>query len=399
MVCLDNVDDMNDAELFKLLDQIKNEEIQKNSVVTSRKFCNRCQTEDYVTNDISNGNAVCTGCGEVVSNIMDSSPEWRNYDDSKKSVSRCSAPTNHFLTQSSLGTSIACSSRSKIKILHGWSSMPYKERSLHNVLLEIQNRCRSASILKCIEDDAKILYKNISECKHLTGKNKGKSIIIRGKNRKSLIAACVYFACKKKNCTRSQKEIATIFDLEFTDITKGCKTFLKLLKIKQMEYECNSSTPEHFVKRFCTKLKMDKDYITKTVDIAKNIQKLNIASKHTPLSVATGSILLIVDMYNMQLTKKNIASNFGVSEVTITKAYKKLEQYKDIIADNSKTDAYLTAVEKRKQSITMPKTLLKRYNEVVDNSFELAEAHRLMLSVNKNVKDISDKHSSLMSSM
>ena len=115
--------------------------------------------------------------------------------------------------------------------------MPYKERSLHQVLKEIQEKCRLASILKCIEDDAKILYKNISETTYTEGNNKGKPIIIRGKNRKSLIAACIFFACKRKGDTRSPKEIAKLFELKDTEITKGCKTFLKMRKSKNFELQ------------------------------------------------------------------------------------------------------------------------------------------------------------------
>ena len=51
---------------------------------------------------------------------------------------------------------------------------------------KITQKCSEGKIMKCIEDDAKIMYNNICDCKHMTGKNKGKNIIIRGINRESL---------------------------------------------------------------------------------------------------------------------------------------------------------------------------------------------------------------------
>ena len=388
---------LNDEELFELLDQIDYDERENEKLKSlhltdeepkiqepkieqpkieepkiqepkknSNNFCSECKTSDNIVEDNTQGIMVCKSCGNVVANIMDENPEWRQYggDDSKTELARCSMPTNFFLPQSSLGTTIAGNCRSKIKTLHNWSAMPYKERSLHLVLKEIQSKCRSSGILKCIEDDAKILYKNISECKHLRGKNKDKSIIIRGANRRSLIAACVFFACKRKGNTRSPKEIAKIFDLKYTDITKGCKTFLKLMKIKKMEYEFNSSSPEHFVKRFCKALHINNELIEKTIQLAKNIQKLNIASVHTPLSIATGSILLMADMNNLPITKKTIAVEFEVSEVTIAKTFKKLEFYKRILVNDELSNKLVKILEEENEKIKMPTNLKEKYDNI-----------------------------------
>jgi hypothetical protein len=77
------------------------------------------------------------------------------------------------------------------------------------------------------------MYKNISDCKHMSGKNKDKPTIIRGKNRISVIAACIHNACRKKDKTRSPKEIAELFGLKYTEITKGCKIFQRLAKSGQ----------------------------------------------------------------------------------------------------------------------------------------------------------------------
>ena len=74
--------------------------------------------------------------------------------------------SNDLLPQSSLGTTIGGGKfKSRIKTLHNWSAMPYRERSLHQVFKKFQEKCAFTGILKCIEDDAKIMYKTISECK------------------------------------------------------------------------------------------------------------------------------------------------------------------------------------------------------------------------------------------
>ncbi len=368
---ISDIEELNDNDLFELLDQIdyneektKIEELEDDSRIMKNQ-CSNCNSKDSIIEDYSAGILVCTKCGSINDNIMDKNPEWRNYeDDTRKTTSRCSVPTSFFLPQSSLGTTISGYKNSNIKRLHSWSRMPYRERSLHIVLKKIQELCRKAGIIKYIEDDAKILYKNISECKHTSGKNKGKYIIIRGKNRESLIAACVFYACKRRGKTRSPKEIATLFGLKYTEITKGCKTFLKLMKVKKMSYDYNSSIPIHFIPRFCKSLNIKKEFIEQAIQIVRNIQKLNIGSVHTPLSVATGAILLMADINKLPITKKMIAKEFDVSEVTITKAYKKLYRYRNILINDELTEILVEKLEEEKKKAKLPQKLIEKYKSL-----------------------------------
>jgi glutaredoxin-related protein len=217
---------------------------------------------------------------------------------------------------------------------------------LYIVLKDIQKCCRENNIVKCIEDDAKIMFKMVSECKHPSGENKGKFIIIRGSNRKSLIAACVFFACKKKNLTRSPHEIAKIFNLKYTDITKGFKNFLRLIRLRKVQIEFDCSAPEHFVARYCKIMHLKKPMIDNAVMISKNVNKLNIASDHTPPSVATASLLLMIELNGLSITKRAIAHKFKVSEVTITKVHKKIKKYMNLLLNQDEVNKIVENMKK-----------------------------------------------------
>lgn len=324
--------------------------------------CPKCKTMNCIVEDTIHSIAVCTKCGQVIRNLTDRHPEWRQFEDDNKNESRCSAPINPLLPQSSVGTTIACSFRSKIGMIHSWGQMPYKERSLNNVFKIIQSKCALGSIIKCIEDDAKIMYKTISECKHIDGKNKGKYIIIRGKNRQSLIAACVFHACKRGGKTRSPKEIADLFGLKYTEITKGCKNFAKLVKLRKFDIQIGSSQPEHFVIRFCNELKIKKEFIAQALQIAKNIRKLNIASVHTPFSIAATSILLMAEHNNLpNINKSKLHSKFKVSEVTIEKTYEKIQHFGQVLLSDESTDKLVEIIKKNRQNIIIPENVLERF--------------------------------------
>lgn len=368
---MEDIHNITECDLREIFDDIDFEENKnKVDIDNDKDKCNNCNKDDTIIEDHTQGVRVCNNCGQVIDSLLDANPEWRQYEDDKGDNSRCSQPINKLLPQSSLGTSIGGGSwKSRLKTLHGWSVMPYKERSLNIVFKEIHARCQQANIVKCIEDDAKIMYKTISESRHVTGKNKGKYVIIRGANRKSLIAACVFFACKKKGMTRSPKEISDLFELKHTEITKGCKNFMKMVKLKKIGVNIETTQPEHFIIRFCNELKIKKEFVDEAIRISKNIKRLNIASDHTPFSVATGSILLMATCNGLNsITKRKLSNKFGVSEVTITKAYNKIKKYADVLKDNDKMNMVVDKIKEKTQEYIIPdavKDRLKKFNMTV----------------------------------
>lgn len=354
IIDLDDITNLTDVQIMNLFDDI-NFDVTENIKCSNNLDCPKCKTANFIINDISGGMSICSKCGQVVDMLTDMGPENRQFDDDKNETRQMGIPINKLLPQSSLGTTISGHYKSRLKILHSWSAMPYKERSLNLVFKDIQHRCQQFNIMKCIEEDAKIMYKTISECKHFKGKNNGKFIIIRGANRKSLIGACVFFACRRKGMTRSPKEIADIFEIKYTEMTRGCKNFMKLMKLKKMSLNVGTSKPEDFIARFCKELKIKEPYLQQTLKIAKNIRKLNIASVHTPLSSATGSILLMAELSGLTyITKRKLAEQFRVSEVTITKTYKKLDQFKKALVDDELTDRIVDMIKEQEKKDQVP---------------------------------------------
>ncbi len=363
----------------------------KKPIIRKKIFCNECHNDDIIE-DSSQGILVCKGCGRVIDSLIDTGAEWTQYnDDNKKDMNRCSHPISQLLPQSSTATTIGGSCSSRIKTLHGWGAMPYKERSLNEVFKIIQKICQEGKIIKCIEDDAKIMYKNISDCKHIEGKNEGKAIIKRGKNRMSIIAATVLFACRKKGKTRSPKEIAELFGLKYTEITKGCKIFQNLAKLKNMDLNLNITKPEHFIIRFCDELKIKKEYTTQSIQISNNVQKLQIASVHTPLSLATGSIFMMIQLNKLNIQKKIIADKFNVSQVTIAKAYKKLEPFMDLLTNDNLCERLSVEIKKYQNNIDLTEELKSKFVRFNINMHESIDKY----SDNFVVYDIIKKKSTI----
>lgn len=304
-------------------------------------LCPNCNTCMYLINDQFGGSIICSNCGEVINDcVIDHAPEWKNYEDNASTLNRCGMPTNELLPQSSLGSTLGGSCSCRLKTLHNWGMMPHKERSLNTVLSTIKEKCNAAGLLGCIADDAKILYKIASECK---GENRD-SIIIRGKNRIGLMSACVFYACKRRGQTKSPKEIAVMFDIKPSRVTRGCKNFIRYAQYKNIDYNTNLSHPSQYMRQFCEKYDIDKKTENIITEISLNIQKLNIIHSHTPISIAAACVLLYATEFTVEkLTKIVIASGFNISVATLMKAYNKIYEHRSVLMNG---DAVLELIKK-----------------------------------------------------
>ena len=312
---------------FDFIDLIETESDSKKR--KEKEKCCDCK-ENY---QIEQGMIKCKVCLNIISNIIEN-PEWRYYGaGSGESISsdptRCGMPINSLLPESSVGSSISYNSNTKsmnqIRKMQQWNGMPYKERSLYKVFIEIQEICKANNIPNIIINEAKSLYSVISKTK-----------ISRGSNRKGIIAACVYFACKECGVPRSSKEIAELFSIPSTIMTKGvkkCQEIISMNKINKKRLTKSSSIQaDDFIERFCNKLNID-DISTKTIiDICKKSIENNIISENTPPSIAAGCIFYYIKENDIKnVSKKDISEICKISEVTINKCTKKLEQNKQLL--------------------------------------------------------------------
>lgn len=295
----------------------------------------KCCVDTNIVEDHSHGILVCTNCGKIASDkLIENNPEWKYYDDEDRENGRCNKITNPLFEQSSIGTNIVPRKYYKI---HFWNNIPYKERSLMIEYNKIKIACEKGNIPKCIEDDAIYIYKKVSECTHKTGRNKGRYIITRGLNRQGISAACLYHACLRKPIFKTTKEIALLYGIKDAQVNKGCKKLREFSKMKGFGFDLNIkiTDSENVVRKYCEELHIKENYILQAINIVKNIDKLNIISEHTPFSIVAASILLLADIHDIKLlSKKRIATQFNISEVTLSKVHKELEPYKKIISNN-----------------------------------------------------------------
>jgi len=306
-----------------------------------RELCDTCNSSLSITDE---GFLACCNykCGIIYKDILDQSAEWRFYgaDNQTDDPTRCGMPINPLLKESSFGCKVICKNIStyemkKIRRYTEWQSMPYKEKSQYDEFQRISILAQHAGIPKLIIDEAIRYHKKISEAK-----------TFRGLNRHGIIAAAIYVSCRTNNYPRTAKEIATMFHLDNTSATKGCKNATTIINEMEFEMENNDktfmgqTTPLSFIERYCSRLGINNELTKLCKFIAIRIQNNNLIPENTPHSIAAGIIYFVAQTFNLNVSKKQVNSISEISEVTINKCYKKLHTIKEELIPQKLLDKY-----------------------------------------------------------
>jgi transcription initiation factor TFIIIB Brf1 subunit/transcription initiation factor TFIIB len=208
-------------------------------------------------------------------------------------------------------------------------------------LEEITTKCKKYKVPQLIIDKAKVMYKIINECKHTKGKKKGTDIIIRDPNKQNVMAACVLKAYEKFEIPINNEDIGKIFSIDPKRVTDGCSFFDNLIADSKDLYLVENTkvlTPDKFIMKYHKEFAFDEDDLELSLRIAKNCCRLKIVSGNTPISVAAGSILLMVKCQKLDIDCRQISKIFEISEMTTNKIYKIMTTYKPALVNDELTE-------------------------------------------------------------
>ena len=388
LINLENLDDIiNSNDLDKIdLSKFYQEIYGSNNIEeNTEKKCPNCNSQDFVE-DFSQGFIVCL-CGQVICNLFDYRTETKLDDDGKIDNVRCNKITNPLLPSSSLGTRLPYNIRGNLQKLQNWSAMPYRERSLHKDFTKINDCCEKINLKKNIQDDANIFYYNVKSSKYEIGPNIGKFIITRGKNNKSIQAGSIVESCRKNKVPFNAKDICTYYNITIKELNNGVKMVKYFLKNTNISTNFNDISSGLYIKKYCEKYNIKEEYMNEAIKISQNINKLNIATEHNQFSIAATSVLIMAENNNItNMTKKKLRMMFGVSEVTITKTYKKVEKIKKLLSNDEEIEKLLAKIniknENEEETVNpvilerMKKFGIKPNNDIITDDILLSRGHK-----------------------
>lgn len=315
-------------DIANIIEQFENVESTPKTVTTEGEMNSiyKCPNCHHFGLFVEEGVLVCQNCQCEYGCTIDDNAEWRSYSDDHRmsDPTRCGTSVNPLLIESSYGTSIGYSKSSyfnHLKQLNNWQSMPYHERSLKLVFDRLtQNGYSNGLTLNIVEFSHK-LFAEVCKVQNVVGDTK----LSRGDIRDGLIAACLFYACKEYEVSRSPQEIGKICNVCTSDVTRGINLFYELMKnSKSINLNKYITKYSDFIERYCNNLGIDSKLTNEIMELGKKVDELKILTKNTPQAMACGCIFFVITMYNMDITKTNISEKCNISVPTITKSYERL---------------------------------------------------------------------------
>lgn len=318
---------------FNELDSYFSKIFLKNNAVMDSKTCVNCNSNNSLVYDYNTYSKICKICGTIDDTIRDESAEWRfyGYSDTKSvDPSRCGGiPINDLLPKSSMGTTIG-SGNSKFKSvrrLQKWNQIANDERSDYEVFKKIDIILKKTQINTKIINDAKLYYKMLSE----KNENNANIFLTRGKNRNSLIVACLYISSKNNKKPFKERNILKMFNISKSDLTKGLKKFSLIERTKNISINNNIIVIYDLIEYYGKQFNFKDDIIKILHLIYIRALKINILKNSNPKSICSGLLYFISYIFKLNVNKKNIIKIIQISEVTLNKIFNLFLTYEKVL--------------------------------------------------------------------
>ncbi|KAI4196741.1 MAG: hypothetical protein LQ346_003164 [Caloplaca aetnensis] len=310
-------------------------------------ICKECKEDPpNLVEDFSAGDTVCGTCGLVLGDrIVDTRSEWRTFtndDQNNDDPSRVGDGANPLLNGAQLQTTIAFSGvgSSKARDLSRAQNRATHDKATKTLMAaykEIGAMCDGLKIPKNVADVAKHLFKITQD-----------EGAFRGKSELTVIAGCIFIACRQCKAPRTFREVFQITKVSKPEIGRIFKQLEKLFaerneKMKQSAIESGgvpvengtgfenveSTTPKDLCTRFCNTLNLSQKCTVMSQDIASATEAIGVLAGRSPISTAAACIYMASNLSGEARSAKDISQAAGVSDGTIRNAYKIMYQRKE----------------------------------------------------------------------
>jgi transcription initiation factor TFIIB len=309
----------------------KKKENKNKQTIEETMNCPKCNST-HLTKDYSRAELVCEKCGLVIdAEIMDHGPEWRAFDsDQREKRSRVGSPMTYTIhdkglstmigwqNRDSYGRSIPTRNRAQLYRLRKWQTRTRisdgTERNLAIALTSLDRMSSSLGLPRNVRETAAMIYRKAVRRK-----------FIRGRSIEGVSAAVLYAACRQCNVPRTLGEISKVANMPKKEIGRNYRDISRKLELKLLP-----TTPQDYISRFCSLLRLSNDVQVKTIDILKHATKEELTSGRGPTGLASAALYIASVLCGERRTQREVAEVAGVTEVTIRNRYKELAKKLDI---------------------------------------------------------------------
>ena len=287
--------------------------------MTYVKRCPECKSVD-LTYDESRGEIICNECGLIVEEKMvDTGQDAGGQFDKSDKKGRGGAPISMQKFDKGLTTNVGeisdiykleSGQTRKFLRLKKWQERVSTsiERNLRLAMAELRRVASFLNLPGVVRDEASRVYNFVLQ--------RG---LVRGRSMESVIAACIYAACRSYNIPRTLDEIAAASDVERKEIGRTYRFIVRKLKIK-----VTPSSPKDYISRFSSILHLSPKTQNEALKILKRADISELTSGRGPAGIAAAGLYVAALMNDEKKTQREVADVAGITEVTIRNRYKEL---------------------------------------------------------------------------
>lgn len=284
----------------------------------------------YLVTDDHTGDLLCSKCGYVIDERMIcDDAEWRNFEADSNAVknlkSRVGGNENPFLgDDGNLGTIVQITGNDERQSAYSESiKNAYKKRDVDRALSvafsRISEMCDRMQLPEIVAQSAKKLYADSYRSFKLKG-------TIQTADAK--VAAAVYIACRKEQCSRSSREITAFSECQRREIVSAATRMLKVLPI-----QVDKENAIHLIGRIRGHLNLPREIERAAIEIIESVMALVTERKFYAETVAGSSIYLaqkrwleVTDATLLRIFRNQIGQVVGLSEQTIQRVGNLIER-------------------------------------------------------------------------
>lgn len=314
------------------------------------KKCPDCESLNLIY-DEAQGELICSDCGLLVEEKMvDTTHELRQFDKSDKK-SRGGAPISIQKFDKGLTTNVgeisdiyklaSTQQTRKYLRLKKWQERVSTsiERNLRLAMAELRKVAAFLDLPSVVREETARVYNFVLQ--------RG---LVRGRSMESVIAACVYAACRSYNIPRTLDEISSASEIERKEIGRTYRFIIRKINLK-----VKPSSPKDYISRFASTLHLSPKVQNESLKILRNAEISELTSGRGPAGIAAAALYVSALLNDEKKTQREVADVAGITEVTIRNRYKELLdklKLEDAIRQKEAETTKRRKAKKQKKSLT-----------------------------------------------
>ena len=149
--------------------------------------------------------------------------------------------------------------------------------------------------------------------------------LVRGRSMESVIASCLYAACRSYNIPRTLDEISNASEVERKEIGRTYRFIIRKIKLK-----VKPSSPKDYISRFSSTLHLSPGTQNEALKILQKAEISELTSGRGPAGIAAAALYVAALINDEKKTQREVADVAGITEVTIRNRYKELLERLDL---------------------------------------------------------------------